>query len=379
MFRTAIIAANDVQLRWMQGAALQHRRLQVEHCLDHYPTALQVHQLIGVTPDLVFLDLKQQDLGMNIAAAIREESPRTAIIAVSDSIPARFLKGTAIAAAVASNRVMEELGDAVSHALHAVRPIRHKALYSFIPAKAGNGASTIASNLAIHLANSLSQKVLVMEADLRSGTLAIALNATPSGSIQSLLHTDEPLDKMRWEQVISRLHNVDWMFSSRKFDGALPDWADYYQLLDFAAPRYDSIVVDLPELINPATSEIVRTSNTIFIVCTQEVLSLKLAEQRSQELSSWGVPSDKIQILANRWHSREFSREDVEGILKQPLTATFPNDYPACRNAIMKGMPVSRDSKLGSAFADFAEQLSAPPGTAPRGRIARFLSSLSGR
>lgn len=380
MFRTLIIAANDVQMRWMQAIALQHRRLQVEHSRDRYPGIHELQKLISLAlPDLVFLDLKQQDAAFAIADMIREYSPRTAIIALGDGMQQRAMESECIAAVVNSDRAPDEFGEAVNHALHTMRPIHHKALFSFLPAKAGSGCSTIAINTAITMSGS-NRKILAMEADLRSGTMSIALNARGRGSIQSLLQSDDTLDPLRWGQVIEPLHKVDWLFSNRKAQGRLPEWTDYYHLLDFAAPRYDAIVVDLPELINPATAEIVRTSNQIFIVCTQEVLSLKLAEQRCEELSEWGVPAENVRILVNRWHSREFSRQDVETILKHPIMATFPNDYPSCRAAIMKGAPVSTESKLGTAFVDFARQLDTSDAVdAPRGRFARLLSTIAGR
>jgi len=379
MFRTVIIAANDMQLRWMQAIALQHPRLRVEHCRDRYPAPFELQQLMHLAlPELVFLDLKILDSALAMAAMIREYSPRTAIIALGDELHPRMLETAGIAVTVSSDRAPDEFGQAVNAALHAMRPIRHKALFCFLPSKAGSGCSTVAINTAIAL-GAMNRKILVMEADLRSGTMEIALNASGRGSIQSLLQCDEALDQLRWQQVTERLHNVDWLFSSRKAQGRLPEWTDYYELLDFAAPRYDGIVVDLPELINPATAEVVRTSTQIFIVCTQEVLSLKLAEQRREELDDWGVPSDSVRILVNRWHPREFSRQDVETIVKQPIMTTFPNDYPSCRSAIMKGAPVSSDSKLGRAFIDFAKQLDRPDGSEPKGRFARLLSSIAGR
>jgi Flp pilus assembly CpaE family ATPase len=121
---------------------------------------------------------------------------------------------------------------------------------------------------------------------------------------------------------------------------------------------YDMVLADLPELVNPATAEIVRSARYIMMVTTQEVLPLKMVERRMRELIEWGVPRDRIKILVNRWHRKEINQQEIEKFLKQPVYATFANDFPTVRRATMDGGPVSGSSGLGGSFQAFAQKLS---------------------
>jgi len=49
------------------------------------------------------------------------------------------------------------------------------------------------------------------------------------------------------------------------FPSPLPSWVNYYQMLLFAQKQYDFIVVDLPEVVNPATAELLSVAQRIFI------------------------------------------------------------------------------------------------------------------
>jgi Flp pilus assembly CpaE family ATPase len=118
------------------------------------------------------------------------------------------------------------------------------------------------------------------------------------------------------------------------------------------------VLADLPELVNPATVEIVRSASHVMVVTTQEVLTLKMAERRMRELIDWGVPEDRIKILANRWQRKEISKEEIEKFLRRPVYATFENDFPAVRRATLDGGPVSASCGLGNSFHAFAQRLS---------------------
>src|SRR5919108_396102 len=92
----------------------------------------------------------------------------------------------------------------------------------------------------------------------------------------------------------------------------LPSWVSYHHLLDFAAPRYDHVLIDLPEVTNDATVETVRRAKQVYLVCTPEIPSLGLAPQRLAELTSRSIPAEKIQIVVNRWHAGEIKAAEIE-------------------------------------------------------------------
>ncbi len=252
------------------------------------------------------------------------------------------------------------------------------ALFSFLPSKAGSGASTVVLNTATALAEFYDKRVLVIDADLRSGILAIMLDVEPLGSLQTILSDTSQLGQLQWSQCVVPVHGVDYLLSSRSLDMALPEWLHYYQLLNFARQHYDAILVDLPELVNAATVEIVRRSAMVFPVCTPEIPSLRLTQHRCTELQRWNVPEERIGILLNRWHKTDPTPAEITRLLGRPVLKAFPNDYPALRAAVAAGSSVPFDSKLGGAFLEFAGKLVAEPAVNRQSGIAERLRGMLG-
>jgi pilus assembly protein CpaE len=253
----------------------------------------------------------------------------------------------------------------------------------FLPSKAGGGCSTVALNTAAALANRTEGKkpVLLIEGDRRSGVFSILLNLKDHAGLPEALKDVGDLTPLKWSHSIVTVANVDLLAANPMRRGPLPTWADYYQLLKFAADRYDHIVVDLPEVINTATAELVRSAQATFIICTPEVPSLALARLRLSELDACEIPREKVNMLVNRYESGGLTVAEIEAILGGPVFATLPNDYREVKRSIMESRWVHSSSGLGKSCAALAQKISelgqAVP-TASRFSLLRKLSVLAG-
>jgi Flp pilus assembly CpaE family ATPase len=153
---------------------------------------------------------------------------------------------------------------------------------------------------------------------------------------------------------------LDLLPTDRSKKLPLPSWLDYYDLMKFVIPKYDRVVVDLPEVVNDATAELVHYALAVYVVCTSELPSLTLAEQRLKELAAKGLPSGRAQIIVNRWHKGDISVREVEDLLKAKVAAVFQNDYRTVHKSTLAGSAVKLDSDLGKAFLNFAKKLDGP-------------------
>ena len=141
---------------------------------------------------------------------------------------------------------------------------------------------------------------------------------------------------------------MDLLLADPSRRSALPSWADYYHLLRFVQKQYDYVFIDLPEIVNEATAEVVRSARGVFIVCTPEVPSLKMAGHRCAELEACEIPRNNVHIVLNRREAGRLSIKDIEGILERRVFGTLPNDYANVSDAML-------DSRLVSPGSDFAE------------------------
>ena len=250
-------------------------------------------------------------------------------------------------------------------ALHRGHGVADQNVIALLPAKAGGGCSTISLNVAAALADSHAKKVLLIEGDRRSGILSIMLNLKNRSGLSEALQQAGEMTPVEWQQHSVWVSGIHLLPANPARRGPLPTWADYYQLLRFAQKPYDFVFVDLPEVVNEATAEVVKSAQAVCIVCTPEVPSLKMASQRSAELEACHIPPERIHIVLNRWERTGLSLEDVEEVLERPVFATLPNDYKQVKNAILESRVVSAESRFAKSCKMLARKLSGLP-EAPR-------------
>jgi Flp pilus assembly CpaE family ATPase len=343
-----------------------------------YELARLLHTLL---PDLVFVDLTGGKAALECMARLKELSPQTPVIAVGCSAEARLLArnlgGAGLAAPGCSP---EELRVTIREAVQAHHAGLEPNLYSFLPSKAGSGCSTVVLHTALAAAR-LGKRVLVIDADLRSSVMGLMLGVTPAGGMQGVLASAAHLDSFVLRRNVTARHGADFLLSTRELDAEPPEWVHYFRLLNFVRGDYDLILADLPELINPATVELVRRSNRVLPVCTAELPSLKLALQRLEELGRLGLEPHRIGVVVNRAAKETPSTEQIDQTLGQRVVFVFPNDYRSVSESILVGAPLSGETPLARAFTEFAASLAGVeyqrPGTSLRARLKGLLSLAS--
>jgi Flp pilus assembly CpaE family ATPase len=186
---------------------------------------------------------------------------------------------------------------------------------------------------------------------------------------------------LEWSRVIAPVGGIHLLAANPIRRGTQPTWADYYQILQFTADRYDYIIVDLPEVINSATSELVRAARAIFITCTPEVPSLAMASLRASELEAFEIPRGKVETLLNRYERGALSLVEIERILGRPVFAVLPNDYREIKKAIIESRFVSLSSRFSRGCAALAQKISGleqSTSTPSRFALLRRLSAITG-
>jgi pilus assembly protein CpaE len=249
-------------------------------------------------------------------------------------------------------------------------------LWAFLPAKAGGGCSTLVLNTAGALHQLSQREVLVIEADARSGSFAMLMDLQMPKPLDQALGLAAEMTPLEWRSYRAELGGVHILPADPARPRRLPSWADYSQLLHFLEHRYREILVDLPEVVNDATAEVVRRAEYVFVVCTPEIPSLKMADIRCQDLLSRGVSRDRIRLIVTRFTRSEVSTKDVERNLGWPVYATLANDYKAVRNSILEARLVAPDCSFGKDCRRLAKTLLTPPGTVVQMGALQRLSRL---
>lgn len=369
MLSAVLFAQDSVATRTIEHAARESGDVCIYKSMRRIPPPYELIRVLNCfQPDVVFVELADLYAALVAARSVHVICRGTAVIGFTetrnDEIErAQETEGLEVLTLPAT---VQGFRQALCRAILAARPATEQNLVAFLPAKAGSGATTIAINVAGRLAQDLDRRVLVIDADLRSGLISVLLKCSVEYSILNALDTANSLDGTLWNSIVVQTQGLDLLASPRTTESKMISWANYHRLLQFARQRYDSIVVDLPEVVNDATVEMVRRAGKVLVVTTPELPSLVLARQRRQELAERGITEDQIGFLLNRWTRSEVKVAHIEQFLDAPVTAVVQNDYHCVRRATQEGRLVGKKSELGRTFAALAARIASPPAVEPK-------------
>jgi len=344
----------------LQDMAGESREFSIESIAELARTDYAVARTLSKhSLDVALVEMTDLERDLPVAAAIQKNSPALPVVGLAGSGQQFHLNRgfTELASVAVWPFTVPDLERAISGAVHKLHGEIYENLVSFLPGKAGSGASTAVLQTARALTQELNKRVLVMDGDLHSGLMAAILNVTPRFSIREALAEAPAMDSMAWQRLVSPVGGIDFLLANPAIKEPVPHWTHYFQLLRFAAPRYDFVLVDLPEVVNPATAEVVRRSRAVHVLSTPEFTSLRLSKQRCQELENWGVERARIFGLLNREHRDDLSVKDAEQVLGFPIVRSFPNDYKAVQKAVKEARFIDPRSSLGEAYLGFSKTL----------------------
>lgn len=355
---TAVLFALDATtgdtLREVSGRC---RQVRVDRIVTR---ALQNYEVVRVInsqdPDAVLVDYADPLWAQELAETVAQHAPRTVVIGL-------LARGADHPSEPAIHGWLEvpcretDLDRVAVEAVLQAQRREERAFFTFLPAKAGCGATTVAMHVADALANQMNRRTLLIDGDLRSGVVGLLLKLPEHKSLRGALAISADLQPVQWNQHVSTLEKLDVLASHPEEEGPLPTWPDYYKLLKFSVPRYEAVVADLPELVNDATQEVLRLSRRVLIVVTAELPALKLAARRVEEVVRRGVNADRVALVVNRYHSRDIALREIERLVSCPVAAALPNDYRAVQKAISIGGFVNPETGLGSAYGELAARL----------------------
>jgi pilus assembly protein CpaE len=378
----ALITRNHLTAQGIEQLVSETGVFQLAEKLDPSLPAAEMLRLLTVRdPEVILVDLADWELVEPVLSASKKAKIRSPWIGFAPDWSTR--QEAAFADAGITSLMREPFGPAdlekaAYAALHEREPGVRPGLWAFLPAKAGGGCSTLVLNTAGALQKAAQHDVLVIEADARSGSFSILMNFKPLRPIHEALENAAEMTALEWQKFHVTLGGVHILPADPSKSGYRPFWNDYYHLLHFLDNRYGQILVDLPELVNDATAEVVRPAESVFVVCTPEVPSLKMVDLRCQDLMKHGVQRERIHLLMTRWKRGDMAVKDVEKNVGWPVYATLGNDYRAVSSAILESRLVSADSTFGKDCHALALKLSgaseAPPERGAFGRLSRLIT-----
>lgn len=252
-------------------------------------------------------------------------------------------------------------GQRVSPGQHATR------IVSFMSCKGGVGTSFIAANVAHLVASRQAQRVLLIDLNQLYADAAFLVTAeTPPSTLEQLCAQVERMDVAFFEASVMHVSpNFDILAGAGDPVKAGEIRAERLEwILGVATPRYDCVIFDLGQTINPLSMLALDRSDQIHIVLQASMPHLQAGRRLREILGSLGYAPERLRLLLNRYTRHgERAREVTEEVLGMRPWQVIPDDLRAVSDAVNQGLPIAvaaRNSPVTRSLQTLAEHVAAP-------------------
>jgi pilus assembly protein CpaE len=336
-----------------------------------------VQLALEVIPDVVLMDINMPDMdGIAATELIRQKTPVVQVVILSVQGDQNYMRKAMQVGAqdfLTKPPMPDELVAAIRRAGKISREERSKASQTYVAVpggasqpmmaggvltqgkiiliyspKGGTGCTTIAVNLAVAFQNE-ETRVIVVDANLQFGDVAIFLNEQGKNTILDLTPRVDELDADIIDDVVIKnaASGVHVLASPSRPENAEKVNAEQFaKLLRYLRRLYAYVIVDSSSYLTDITLAVVDIADSIVLVGTQDIPSIKNARLFLDLLATLNVPAEKIGFVMNRFDKRiAISPEKVGENLKQAVLAVIPLDEGTVIPAVNRGIPFMIDNK----------------------------------
>jgi MinD-like ATPase involved in chromosome partitioning or flagellar assembly len=198
-------------------------------------------------------------------------------------------------------------------------------VFTVASASGGCGKTFYATNLAAYLAKATGGKVLLVDLDLQFGEVAISLHLRPKRTIAELV-TEEDISVALSDYIVD--HSAGFKVLCAPKDPVTGDRVgprETTAVLEAARTQFDYIVVDTPPSLNETCLAAFDQSQSLIIMATMDLPSLKNLRIFLETLKKLNLPADQVALVVNKAESGTgIDLREVEPLYPQGFSAVLP-------------------------------------------------------
>jgi len=390
---TAAVVSYDAISRSALGKCLQETGMvrQVLECsdtLDSHPA------LMNALPEVVLLDLSPDNPTpqFEVASFLHRLSPSIRIVACSElEAPDAQLLMRAMRYGVreflhkpAQVLLLREVLIRFEQERGTVSTAGPKKLIAVMGAKGGVGASTIAVNLSVQLAQISRKRVTLLDFARPLGFTSLMLDLQPKFTIRDAAQNSARMDTHLFDGLLTQ-HK-----SGLSLLGGILDPNEWSNVSLAAVPRIaevaqihsDYVVADIGNQCPGEWAEMLSLARYVLMVSEAHVTSLWAVERQVTALIARNVDASLLRLVINRWHRRDDPvLKSIEQRTKRNVFMRLPNNFSKVNDAVNTGTPLSdnHDNAIVSRLRDFATELTGATVQPRRTGLGNLFSSNSSK
>lgn len=363
--RVLIVEPDDVDGRLLQHTIEAEPDMQV---VDVVPSGQEaVRRTAELRPDVVLMNVYLPDIdGFQATAQIMAQHPNCAVIMVTVESRTDFLQRAMLAGVqgyvlkpvhntqlladtvrAAQQRMAARTVSASEGVLEAPAPASRASYLArriaFFTPKGGQGATSVAVNVALALRQLTHQEVVIFDADLQFGNAHILLDLTCEYSIVDLIPHLGSLDSMVLDRVVGEhASGVKLLMRPHRpevADEITPEHIE--RMLTALSLLYDYVVVDCPSSYDDRLFAVLDRVDQIVLVLQPELGAVVNVERFLELTEKLGYPQRKMLVVLNRANTRVgLEIKDIQARLAGSACFRIDSVGAALTNSINLGQPL---------------------------------------
>jgi pilus assembly protein CpaE len=365
------------------GIEVQHRgsRLALEQIIEAVP-GYTVQSSAALPCDLLVMEITGENLDEEfdrVRSILAEGQAKTVFLASTLMDPSVLMQALRVGAKefIPLPVKFEETRKAFAGFIAAAGSEADKAsksaaekqgmIINVLGSKGGVGTTTLAVNLAIHLASARSKpSVALVDMNRLFGEVPLFLKMdSPLFDWAELARNIARLDETYLMGTLARHRSGVYVLPSPasifEIDGSAPEVMT--RMLQIMKGMLDFVVIDGGQNLDEMSKSVLKVSDKVLLVTLLNLPCLINVKRLRSTFQKLGYPADEMTyIVANRYQKKSagVSVEDAEKSLKKEILEVIPNDYHNTMSAINQGktlQEIAAGSEINKKVADLAAKI----------------------
>ena len=226
-------------------------------------------------------------------------------------------------------------------------------IITFIGARGGVGASTIALNVGWLMAHDLQRTVALFDLDLQFGTSSLALDLEPGRGLRDIVGSPHRVDSlMIASSIVPESDNFSVLGAEEAVDEVVAmDGGAITALLKEMKSNFDAVIVDLPRSLLAAQKRLLTASHEIIVVSDLTLAGIRDTLRIKSAIASLGCEA-RVTIVASRTGASgagQIDRAIFEKGIQGKIDATVSEDGATFTTAANSGKALGASAPRAAA------------------------------
>ena len=209
--------------------------------------------------------------------------------------------------------------------------------------KGGAGKSVVATNLAVVLARRTDRPVVIVDADLQFGDVAVMLKLSPQHTVVDAVSSLEKLDLPLLQSLLIKHEPSGVLVLPAPLEPAFADQigaTEMVRIVEMLRQFCSFVIIDTPAYFNDVVLGLIEVSDDVLLVAGMDIPNIKNVKIGLQTLRLLNTPMEKLRLVLNRANSKvKLDVGEVERTLGIQAQCLIPSDV-VVPQAVNKGEPV---------------------------------------